>query len=152
MTTQAQITERKMYLTTQIAKFTSELTELEAAEKVFARFGGPSPTPSKSAATPMRRRGRPAKTAMAKSNGEVAKQTSFAKALNQVISAGASGITRDAVLKACPGMRANHLGIAINRWKKSNLAMERDGKIYAWANRPAGRQPQASATQQYASP
>src|SRR5690349_12873048 len=114
MTTQFQITERKMYLTTQIAKMTTELAELESAEKVFARFGGPSPTPA-GAPTPRRSRGRPRKPAITKqqSNGEGAKQTLFDKALNQVMSAGASGITRAAILKACPNMRANHLGIAI---------------------------------------
>jgi hypothetical protein len=117
-------------------KLTGQLGELEAAERVVARYSkgtgprktasGNTPTTSTKAATPTRSRERP--RAMA-ANPVGGKRSSLS--LGDQVLALATGKTQREITAACKGARPNHVGMALARHKRAGRIEERDGKLYA---------------------
>jgi len=112
-------------------KLTSQLSELEATERVLARYSkGPRTTKSAStratrADAPARGRGRRRTTTA----GPASERTS--PSLGDQILALATGKTQKEIAAACKGARPNHVGAAIARHKRAGHIEERDGKLYA---------------------
>jgi hypothetical protein len=115
-------------------KLTSQLSELEATERVLARYSRsmqarkPSsatmPTAATDAAAPARRRGRPS-TAIAAGG-----RRSSSNLSDQVLAL-ATGKTQQEIAAACKGARPNHVGAAIARHMRAGRIEERDGKLHA---------------------
>jgi CRP-like cAMP-binding protein len=113
-------------------KLTSQLSELEATERVLARYSKgtqarrtASATATRAAAPARQRRRRRTTTAKAAA-GE---RTS--PSLGDQVLALATGKTQQEIAAACKGVRPNHVGIAIARHKRAGRLEERDGKLYA---------------------
>ena len=127
------VSEALAHVDAQREKLTGQLGELEATERVLARYskGGQAkkavsartPTATKAAA-PARQRGRttPAKPA----GGKRASPT-----LGEQVLALADGKTQQEITAACRGARPNHVGGAIARHKRAGRIELRDGKLYA---------------------
>jgi hypothetical protein len=115
-------------------KLTSELSELEATERVLARYSqgaGPRRTASaRTSATATKTtalsRGR-ARTRAARSAGGRRGSSS----LGDQVLALATGKTQQEIAAACKGARPNHVGVVIARHKRAGRIEERDGKLYA---------------------
>ena len=117
-------------------KLVSQLSELEAAERVLARYGknmqpakmAPAGTPAtaKKAAAPVRGRGRRATTTAEPAGGKRSSSN-----LSDQVLALATGKTQQEINAACKGARPNHVGAAIARHKRAGRVEERDGKLYA---------------------
>ena len=115
---------------TQREKLVGQLSELEAAGRVLARYsaGTPArktasantPTLPTQAATPARGRSRPRATAARVSGGK-----SSSPNLNDQVLALATGKTQQEIAAACKGARA------IARHKRAGRIEEREGKLYA---------------------
>ena len=116
-------------------KLTGQLGELEAAERVLARYSKGTParktasaktptTATKAAAAPPPRRRR---TKAEEPAG--GKRTS--STLGDQVLALANGKTQQEIAAACKGARPNHVGAAIARYKRAGRIEERDGKLYA---------------------
>ncbi|HEX3412174.1 MAG TPA: hypothetical protein VHT00_10680 [Stellaceae bacterium] len=117
-------------------KLADQLSELEAAERVLARYGtGPrarttAAAQSSTAATntaASARSGRRRRATAARPAG--GKRTS--PSLNDQVLAFAIGKTQQEIAAACKGVRPNHVGAAIARHKRAGRIEERDGKLYA---------------------
>jgi len=113
-------------------KLTNQLSELEAAERVLARYTKgtqarrtASATATRAAA-PTRQRGRRRTTTAKAAAGE---RTS--PSLGDQVLALATGKTQQEIAAACKGARPNHVGIAIARHKRAGRLEGRDGKLYA---------------------
>jgi hypothetical protein len=116
-------------------KLTGQLGELEAAERVLARYskGRPArkiastktPTTATKAAAASRPR-RPRTRAE-----EPARGKSTSSTLGDQVLALANGKTQQEIAAACKGARPNHVGAAIARFKRAGLIEERDRKLYA---------------------
>jgi len=121
MSTLDEITKEKQRLGEALArvdgqreKLSSQLSELEATERVLARYteGRPGrrtssakmPSTEGQAAAPPRRRGR---------------------------QRAATGKTQQEIAAACKGARPNHVGVVLARHKRAGRIEERDGKLYA---------------------
>jgi len=122
---------------TQREKLVSQLSELEAAERVLARYstGRPArrtasaanpPTMATQAAASARRRGRRRTTAAIPAVGRRGSSN-----LNDQVLALVTGKTQQEIAAACKGARPNHVGAAIARHKRAGRIEERDGKLYA---------------------
>jgi hypothetical protein len=115
-------------------KLTGQLSELEAAERVLARYSKGTPTrKTASARTPATAKGaaaprprRPRTRAAVPAGG---KRTS--SSLGDQVLALANGRTQQEIAAACKGARPNHVGAAIARFKRAGRIEERDGKLYA---------------------
>jgi hypothetical protein len=116
-------------------KLAGQLGELEAAERVLARYSKGTPvrktasakTPTaatKAAAAPRPRRPRTGADEPARG-----KRTS--STLSDQVLALAKGKTQQEIAAACKGARPNHVGAAIARYKRAGRIEERDGKLYA---------------------
>ena len=105
-------------------KLAGQLSELEAAERVLARYGKGTTAATK-AATPARSRGRQRNTT---AKTAVGKRSSPSLA-DQVLTL-ATGKTQQEIAAACKGARPNHVGAAISRHKRAGRIEERDGKLY----------------------
>ena len=122
-------------------KLTSQLSEMEATERVLARYSkGPRTTKSAStratrADAPARGRGRRRTTTA----GPASERTS--PSLGDQILALATGKTQKEIAAACKGARPNHVGVVLARHKRAGRIEERDGKLYA---------PQSAGTEQRA--
>ena len=113
-------------------KLTSQLSELEATERVLARYrkGTPTkktgsdktPTTATNVSTPARSRGRPRGTAAKTGVGKLS--------LADQVLALATGKTQQEIAAVCKGARPNHVGAAIARHKRAGRIEERDGKLY----------------------
>ena len=117
-------------------KLVHQLSELDAAERVLARYGNETPgarsasartpTTAKKAAAPARGRGRrPAATAKPADG----KRSSLN--LSDRVLRLATGKTQREITAACKGARPNHVGAALSRHKRAGRIEERDGKLYA---------------------
>jgi hypothetical protein len=141
MSTFDEITKEKQRISEALArvdaqreKLTEQLSELEATERVLARYSKGSragrATSAKTTATkgaaPARSGGRQRTTA-AKSVG--GKRSS--PSLNDQVLALATGKTQQEIATACTGARPNHVGAAIARHKRAGRIEEHDGKLYA---------------------
>ena len=122
---------------TQREKLVSQLSELEAAERVLARYstGRPArrtasaanpPTMATQAAASARQRGRRRTTAAIPAVGRRGSSN-----LNDQVLALVTGKTQQEIAAACTGARPNHVGAAIARHKRAGRIEERDGKLYA---------------------
>jgi hypothetical protein len=117
-------------------KLTGQLSELEATERVLARYSkgtrakrttsANTPTTATKAAAPARPPGRPRTTA-AKPAGRM--RTS--PTLGDQVLAMANGKTQQEITAACKGARPNHVGVVLARHKRAGRIEERDGKLYA---------------------
>jgi hypothetical protein len=143
MSTLDEITKEKQWVSEALArvdeqreKLTSQLSELEATERVLARYskGMPArktataktPTTATKAPAPARSRGHPRATVAKPAGG---KRT--APTLGDQVLALANGKTQQEITAACKGARPNHVGVAIARHKRAGRIEERDGKLYA---------------------
>ena len=115
-------------------ELTSQLSELEATERVLARYGkgtqarktAPARTTTAAPkAAPAPGRGR--RTTTARRAG--GKRTS--PTLGDRVLALATGKTQQEIAAACTGARPNHVGVVIARHKRAGRIQERDGKLYA---------------------
>jgi len=148
MSTFDEITKEKQRLGEALArvdaqreKLTSQLNELEATERVLARYStgtqarkmssAKMSTTGVKAAAPARLRGR-RHSATAKS----AIGSRRSPNLNDQVLALATGKTQQEITAACKGARPNHVGAAIARHKRAGRVEERDGKLYA--TQPSG--------------
>ena len=113
-------------------KLISQLSELEATERVLARYSKGTQARRTASATvtraaaPTRQRGRRRTTTAKAAAGE---RTS--PSLGDQVLALATGKTQQEIAAACKGARPNHVGIAIARHKRAGRLEERDGKLYA---------------------
>jgi hypothetical protein len=121
---------------TQREKLAGQLRELEAAERVLARYSkgmqarqtasAQKPSTATKAGAPARGRGRRS-TATAKPAGG----KRISSNLNDKVLALATGKTQREIAAACKGARPNHVGAAIARHKRAGRIEERDGRLYA---------------------
>jgi hypothetical protein len=129
------ITEVLAHVNAQREKLTGQLGELEAAERVLARYSKGTParktasaktptTTAKAAAAPRPRRLR------TRPEGPVGGKR-ISSSLGDHVLALANGKTQQEIAAACKGARPNHVGAAIARHKRAGHIEERDGKLYA---------------------
>jgi peptidoglycan hydrolase CwlO-like protein len=143
MSTLDEITKEKQRVSEALArvdeqreKLTTQLGELDATERVLARYseGRPArktastktPATATKAAAPARARGR-SRTATARAAGDKRSSAS----LSDHVLALATGTTQQEITAACRGARPNHVGAAIARHKRAGRIEERGGKLYA---------------------
>ena len=139
MSTLDEITKEKQRVSEALArvdvqrqKLTSQLSELEATERVLGRYGKGTqarrtdPARTTKAAAPARGRGR-RPTASAKPTAGKRGSPS----LGDQVLALATGKTQQEIAAACKGARPNHVGVVIARHKRAGRIEERDGKLYA---------------------
>ena len=127
-------------------KLTSQLSELEATERVLARYSKGAPTGrtgrTNASSTPKAAAPAPSRGRLRRSTPDANKQRGTSPSLGDQILALANGRTQQEIAAACPGVRANHVGIALARHKRAGRIEERDGKLYA---RQSTEQPQPAA-------
>jgi hypothetical protein len=130
------VTEALARVDAQRERLAGQLGELEATERVLARYSkGPrarktasarTPITAINAAAPARSGGRSHMTAAKPAGGKRSSPS-----LNDQVLALASGKTQQEIAAACKGARPNHVGAAISRHKRAGRIEERDGKLYA---------------------
>jgi hypothetical protein len=115
-------------------KLTGQLAELEAAERVLARY---------SKGTPARKAAAAKTSTMATKAAAAPRQGARALGPKHQPAASASSPsairclplanrkTQQQIAAACKGARPNHVGAAIARSKRAGRIEERDGKLYA---------------------
>ena len=131
MSTLDEITKEKQRLGEALArvdaqrdKLTSQLSELEATERVLVRYSkGTRARKTASGKTPT--------TATQAAAGRPAGGKRSSPSLNDQVLALATGKTQQEITAACKGARPNHIGAAIARHKRGGRIEERDGKLYA---------------------
>ena len=143
MSTLDEITKEKQRVSEALArvdaqreKLSSQLSELEATERVLARYSkgtqaknttsAKTPTTATKTAAPARSGGRPRSTAAKPADGKRSSPN-----LSDQVLALATGKTQQQIAAACKGARPNHVGAAIARHKRAGRIEERDGKLYA---------------------
>ena len=141
MSTLDEITKEKQRVSEALArvdaqreKLTSQLSELEATERVLARYSkgtragraASDETTATKGAAPARSGGRPHTTAAKPAGGKRSSPS-----LNDQVLALATGKTQQEIATACKGARPNHVGAAIARHKRAGRIEEHDGKLYA---------------------
>ena len=143
MATLGEITKEKQRISEALAhvdmqreKLARQLGELEATERVLARYSkGTQAKKPASARTPItatkpvapaRRHGGPPTTTAKPAGGKHSSSN-----LGDQVLALATGKTQQEIAAACKGARANHVGSALSRHKRAGRIEERDGKLYA---------------------
>ena len=138
MSTLDEITKEKQRISEALArvdmqreKLASQLGELEATERVLARYREGTqlkqmPAMATKAAAPAQRRGRPPTTTAKAVGGKRGSSN-----LGDQVLALATGKTQQEIAAACKGARPNHVGAALSRHKRAGRIEERDGKLYA---------------------
>jgi hypothetical protein len=143
MTTLDEITKEKERIGEALArvdaqreKVVRQLSELEAAERVFARYSkgtqskktasARTPTTATKAVAPARGRGQRRST-----TAKPARSRRSSSSLSDQVLALAAGKTQQEITAACKGARPNHIGAAIARHKRAGRIEERDGRLYA---------------------
>ena len=129
------VSEALARLDAQREKLTSQLSELEATERVLTRYSKGTParrtasttptTPTQAAASAQQRRRRRAGA----SKPAPGKRSS--PSLADRVLALATGKTLQEITAACKGARPNHVGAALSRHKRAGRLEERNGKLYA---------------------
>src|SRR5215472_17480879 len=117
-------------------KLASQLSELEATERVLARYtkdtgaekmaAAKTPATATKAAAPARPRGRRRATVGKPAGGKRGSPT-----LGDQVLALTTGKTQQEIAAACKGARPNHVGVVLARHKRAGRIEERDGKLYA---------------------
>jgi hypothetical protein len=133
---ESRVSEYPARVEAQREQLTSQLNELEATERVLARYtkgsqarrtsAAKTPTTAAKAVAPARS-GRRARISTAKS----AKGRRTSPSLGDQVLALATGKTQQEIAAACRGARPNHVGVVIARHKRAGRIEERDGKLYA---------------------
>jgi len=143
MSTLDEITKEKQRLGEALArvvaqreKLTRQLDELEATERVIARYSkgtaakktapAKTPTTATKAAAAARSRGRLRTRTATPAGGKRTSPT-----LGDQVLALANGKTQQEIAAACKGARPNHVGVVIARHKRAGRIEQRDGKLYA---------------------
>jgi hypothetical protein len=143
MTTLDEISKEKQRVSEALArvdaqreKLAGQLSELEATERVLARYSKGTrarktasprtPVAATKGAAPARSGGRLRTRAAKPASGKPSSPS-----LSDQVLALASGKTQQEVTAACKGARPNHVGAAISRHKRAGRIEERDGKLYA---------------------
>ena len=143
MTTLDEISKEKQRVTEALARvdaqramLAGQLSELEATERVLARYSkGPparktashrSSATATDAAASARSGGRPPSTTRRLADGKRSSPS-----LNDQVLALATGKTQKEITAECKGARPNHVGAAIARHKRAGRMEERDGMLYA---------------------
>jgi hypothetical protein len=129
------IAEALTHADAQREKFTGQLGELEAAERVLARYSKGTParktasakTPTTAAKAAAASRPRRSRTRLEGPAG--GKRTS--SSLGDQVLALANGKTQQEIAAACKGARPNHVGAAIARHRRAGCIEERNGRLYA---------------------
>ena len=117
-------------------KLSSQLDELEATERVLARYS--KVTPANRTASAKTLTAATKVSAAARSRGRLHTTTTkptggkrgSSNLSNQVLAL-ATGKTQQEIAAVCKGARPNHVGAAIARHKRAGRIEERDGKLYA---------------------
>ena len=130
-----QISEALARVDAQREKLISQLGELEAAERVLARYSKgtgarrrasvKAPTTPAKTAAPAQSRGRTRTRAAKPARGRRGSAT-----LGDQVLALATGKTQQEITAACKGARPNHVGVVIARHKRAGRIEEREGKLY----------------------
>ena len=137
MSTLDEITKEKQRISEALArvdmqreKLASQLGELEATERVLARYSkgtqlrqsasARTPATATKAAAPARRRGRPPTTTAKAAGGKRSSSN-----LGDQVLALATGKTQQEIAAACKGARPNHVGAALSRHKRAGRIEER---------------------------
>jgi hypothetical protein len=125
-------------------KLAGQLNELEATERVLARYSkgtqtkktasAKTSTTATKTAAPARSGGRPRTTAAKPAEGNRSSPS-----LSDQVLALATGKTQHEIAAACKGARPNHVGAAIARHKRAGRIEERDGKLYATKSTGIGK-------------
>jgi len=125
MSTLEEITKEKQRIGEALArvdaqrdKLASQLSELEATERVLARYTKGTRAEKMAG----RRRATVGKPAGGKRSSPT---------LGDQVLALATGKTQQEIAAACKGARPNHVGVVIARHKRAGRIEERDGKLYA---------------------
>ena len=143
MSTLDEITKEKQRVSEALArvdaqreKLSSQLDELEATERVLARYSKVTPanrtasaktlTAATKVSAAARSRGRLHTTTTKPTGGKRTLST-----LGDQVLALATGKTQQEIAAACKGARPNHVGGAIARHKRAGRIEEREGKLYA---------------------
>jgi hypothetical protein len=118
-----------------VEKLTSQLSELEATERVLARYGqGERATKISAAKGSTAARNALASSRSRRHQSAVTKPTRgrrSAQTLGDQVLALANGRTQEEIAAACKGARPNHVGVVIARHKRAGRIEERDGRLYA---------------------
>jgi len=141
MSTLDEITKEKQRVSEALArideqreKLSSQLAELEATERVLARYN--RGTPGRKTASGRTPTAATKGSALARSRGR-SKRT--ASTLGEQVLALADGKTQQEITAACKGARPNHVGVAIARHKRAGRIEERD-----YATQSAGTEQRAA--------
>jgi hypothetical protein len=116
-------------------KLTGQLGELDAAERVLARYS--KATPARQTASAKTPTTEPKAAAVPRPRGprgkaeEPAGGKRTSSTLGDQVLALANGKSQQEIAAACKGARPNHVGAAIARHKRAGHIEERDGKLYA---------------------
>jgi hypothetical protein len=143
------VAERLARVDAERTKLADQLNELEIAERVLTRFGGPTETGER------RRRGRPARAAQPAPSrqrrargGQQAPSVSLSDATLQAVQAHPEGVTANEILNHLSrqfgmSVRPNHLGIALQRHRRAGRLENRDQRWYLpqGAHREQSEQP-----------
>jgi len=126
------ISEALARVDAQREKLSGQLNELEATERVLARYSKGTQAKRRAAGTATKtaapgQSGRRRRTMAARRAG----MNRSSPSLGDQILALATGKTQQEIAAACKGVRANHIGIAIARHKRAGRIEERDRKLYA---------------------
>jgi len=130
------ISEALDRINAQREKLAGQINELEATERVLARYGGMPArrTASRNRATKATEAAAQAQSGRRRrrtATGKSARPDDGSPSLGDRILALATGKTQLEIAAACKGVRPNHIGIAIARHKRAGRIEERDGKLYA---------------------
>jgi hypothetical protein len=129
------ISEALVRVEAQRENLASQFAELEATERVLARYSKGSGARKMASA-----KARPTATnaAPARPGGHTRSATTRPAGGNQSLPslsdrvlALATGKTQQEIAAACKGARPNHVGAAISRHKRGGRIEERDGRLYA---------------------
>jgi hypothetical protein len=129
------VSEALARIDAQREKLTGQLGELDAAERVLARYSkGTGPRKRASANTTS-----PTKAAAPAGSRERTQTRAGKRAgskrsspnLGDRVLALAIGKTQQEITAACKGARPNHVGMALARHKRAGRIEESDGKLYA---------------------
>jgi hypothetical protein len=130
------ISEALERVAAQREKLIDELSELEATERVLARYSRGAKTTNTAAAKTPTATTKPAPQA----RPQVRARTTTEKpaggkrgssSLGDQVLALATGKTQQEITAACKGARPNHVGVVIARHKRAGRIEERQGKLYA---------------------
>jgi hypothetical protein len=129
------ISEALDRLNAQREKLAGQISELEATERVLARYSGmpAKRTTSRNRATKATEAAAQAQSGRRRrrtATGKSARPDDGSPSLGDRILALATGKTQ-LEIAACKGVRPNHIGIAVARHKRAGRIEERDGKLYA---------------------